>query len=224
MNVLPERQLGPAAGLKPIYLDHHATTPVDERVVEVMVRAMTAQFGNPNDRSHVFGEEASELVDAARVEIARLVGAESDCVLLQRSATVAARAVVSSLTEACPSGQRLTVAATTVEHRAVLDALEDKKGRIRSIWIEVDGAARVSLDRIRDVLNEGCDLLCVMAANNEVGTIYPIEHIARLAREHGVPLLVDATQAGGHLQIDVNGWGVSYLLLAAHKMSNGRFN
>jgi cysteine desulfurase len=220
MNVRPERQLHPAAGIKPIYLDHHATTPVDQRVADLMVKVMTTQFGNPNDRGHVFGDEAAELISAARLEIARLVGGDSDGVLIQRSATVAAEAVIASLADNRGPDQPLRVAATTVEHRALLDALAKPRntGAIAVRWIDVDGKARIALDHVEEALSEGCDLLCVMAANNEVGTVYPVEQIARLARDHDVPFLVDATQAAGHIPIDVEGWGISYLLLAAHKM------
>lgn len=218
MNVQAERRLRPIAGSKPIYLDHHATTPVDPRVADVMMRVMTSQFGNPNSRGHVFGEEAAELVEVARGEIGALLGVGSERVVLQRSSSVAANSVLSAVIRGISEGDRLRVGVTTVEHRAVLDALEGQSGLFTPTWIDVDEKARVSLRDIEAVLSNGCDLLCVMAANNEVGTVYPIEEIARLARSHGVPILVDATQAAGHVPIDVESSGISFLLLAAHKM------
>lgn len=218
MNVHAERRLRPVAGSRPVYLDHHATTPVDPRVADVMMRVMTSQFGNPNSRGHVFGEEAAGLVEVARGEIGALLGARPEQVVLQRSSSVAAKSVLSAVMRGMRQGDRLRVGVTMVEHRAVLDALEAQSAFLCPTWIGVDEKARVSLRDIEAVLANGCDLLCVMAANNEVGTVYPIEEIARLARSHGVPLLVDATQAAGHVPIDVESSGISYLLLAAHKM------
>jgi cysteine desulfurase len=218
MNVQPERLLRPMKGLKPIYLDHHATTPVDPRVAAVMVTAMTDQFGNPNSRGHVFGEEAAELINVAREQIASLVGAESEQVVLHHSSSAAATSVFASIVERRRSERPLRAGVSTVEHRAILDALEGHGNRIAQSWIQVDDKARISLVDVRSVLEQGCDLLCVMAANNEVGTIYPIEQIAQLATSYGVPLLVDATQAAGHVPIDVERSGISFLLLAAHKM------
>jgi cysteine desulfurase len=221
MNIRPERHPEPTmATVRPIYLDHHATTPVDARIAEVMVRIMTTQFGNPNDRGHIFGEEAAELIAIARGEIARLVGADSEGVVLLRSASIAAEAAISNAVINKPVGSRLRVATTTVEHRAILDALAQRIGsnEVEIEWLQVDDQARISLQDVREVLQKGCDLLCIMAANNEVGTVYPIEKIAGLAQAANVPLLVDATQAAGHLHIDMENWGISYLLMAAHKM------
>jgi cysteine desulfurase len=219
MNALPDKHFA-ATGPKPIYLDHHASTPVDARVADVMVRVMTTQFGNPNDRGHIFGEEAAVLIEVARAETAKLVGADPSSVVWIRSATVGAEAAISHAVRRKTADRPLRVSATTVEHRAVLDALA-KRTELKEIevdWIQVDGKARISMEAVRQTLADGCDLLCVMAANNEVGTVYPIEEIAGLARQSGVPFLVDATQAAGHIPLDMERWGISYLLLAAHKM------
>jgi cysteine desulfurase len=219
MNALPDRNFA-MAGPTPIYLDHHATTPVDARIADVMVRVMTTQFGNPNDRGHIFGDEAAALIETARADTAKLVGADPSGVVWLRSATVGAEAALSHAVRRNVGGRPLKVAATTVEHRAVMDALVRRieTNEVEVEWLEVDGKARISTDEVRRTLANGCGLLCVMAANNEVGTIYPIEKIAGLARQNGVPLLVDATQAAGHIPLDMTAWGIDYLLLSAHKM------
>lgn len=216
MNVQPERRLRSPVGLEPIYLDHHSTTPMDPRVVEVMTTIMTSQFGNPNSRGHVFGEEAAATIETARDHVASLVGGTAERVFFRSSSSVAADTIVSSMA-ARSRGPKLRIAATRVEHRAIIDALESRS-EVQTNWIGVDEKARISLEAVRSTLKEGCDLLCIMAANNEVGTIYPIREIAELTRDSGVPLLVDATQAAGHIPIDVEGWGITYLVLAAHKM------
>jgi cysteine desulfurase len=205
---------------RPIYLDCHATTPVDPRVAELMVQVMTTNFGNPHNRGHFFGDEAADIVQAARIEVSQLVNSSSENVVFLRSATVAASGVIASAVKSNASGSPLRVASTTVEHRAVLDALSEHEsaGEIGMTWLPVDARAQLSIETVRSVLDKGCDLLCVMAANNEVGTVYPIAEIASLARDADVSLLVDATQAAGHLPIDLDSWGITYLLMSAHKM------
>jgi cysteine desulfurase len=209
-----------ASVAKPIYLDHHSTTPVDHRVVAVMVRAMTEQFGNPNNLSHFFGEEAAGIITTAREEVAALVHADPADVVFARSTSVAATRVVESLIEELRDERPLRVGATTVEHAAILDALArfEERGEVELIWLSVDTKGHLSDREFAGALGADCDLVCVMASNNEVGTIYPIEELARQAGIHGIPLLVDATQAAGHIPIDVQGWGITYLLTAAHKM------
>src|SRR5579862_5196239 len=120
MNVQPERPLRPPAGLKPIYLDHHSTTPMDPRVVKVMTTIMTSQFGNPNSRGHIFGEEAAATIEAARDDVASLVGAVAERVFFRSSSSAATHTIVSALV-ARSRGPKLQIAATTVEHRAVID-------------------------------------------------------------------------------------------------------
>lgn len=220
MNILSDKSGLSTSIVRPIYLDHHSTTPVDGRVAELMVRVMTEKFGNPANRSHYYGEEAADLVEGARIEIGGLVDADAESVILLRSATAAADAVISRLAADRTHDRPLRVASTTVEHAAVLDALAklEKGGRVVTRWLPVDGMARIEMAVLGDELSKGCDLLCVMAANNEVGTIYPIEEIARIARAANVPILVDGTQAAGHIPLRVREWGITYLLMAAHKM------
>lgn len=220
MNVRSNRFSAPTVTARPIYFDNHATTPVDPRVVAVMVRAMTEVFGNPNNRTHYFGEEAAQLIEDARQEISSLVNANPESIILLRSVTVAVQAVLSHLVWLKGDAGPLKVVSTPVEHPAVMDALaaHERDGRLSVRWLPLDGMARICIDDVIRELERGCDVICVQAANNEVGTIYPIEEIAHLASTYGAITLVDATQAAGHILLDVNRWGITFLLTAAHKM------
>jgi cysteine desulfurase len=218
MNVGAEAPLS-LASRRPIYLDHHATTPVDGRVAELMLRVMTEQFGNPNDRGHAYGEEAYRLMEESRASVAHLFNADPEDVVFASDATTAADGLFRRLSGRLVD-RPLRVSATTVEHAGLLDSLErlERSGRCELRWIEVDGKARPDVAQIEAELKRGCDLLVVMAANNEVGTINPTNHIARLSDEHQVPIFVDASQAAAHLLLDVYESRIAYLLTSAHKM------
>lgn len=220
MNLRSHAFQSPASFERPIYLDHHATTPVDPRVAARMFAVMADDFGNPNDRGHFFGEQAGNAIEDARVAVAALVSSAPQHVAFVRSATVAFNVLIDHLVARYSRGRRLRAAATTVEHHAVLDALGRKSqlGEIDLRLLEVDCSGRLDLDLVAGCLNDGCDVLFVMAANNEVGTIYPIQKIAELARDREAALVVDASQAAASLRFNVDGWGPSYLILSSHKM------
>jgi cysteine desulfurase len=183
-----------------------------------MVRVMTSQFGNPSSTGHLYGCEAAEIIADARVAVAGLINAEPEGIAFLRGPAAAADAVLRSIAlRRSKNGTR--VLSTPVEHRAILDAinaLQNVGSEVR--WLGVDSRARLDLKEIETKLDGGCDILCVMAANNEVGTVYPIGEIAKLAADRAVPLLVDATQVAGHLPVDVSEWGEGYLLFGAHKL------
>ena len=208
------------ASARPIYLDHHATTPVDPRVASVMVEAMTVAFGNPNSVEHRYGEEAASLVADARRHVAGLLGTQSGAVHFTTGATEAISLALRHVEESRTDPAPLRVAATTVEHRAVLNALRlaEARGAISLSWMGVDSAGRLDIDDVREACASGAELLCVMAANNEVGTLYPVELVCREAGRWGARVLVDATQATGRIPLAVSDWGIDYLTLSAHKM------
>jgi cysteine desulfurase len=203
----------------PVYLDHHATTPVDPRVVKVVCRMMTETFGNPNSVDHLFGEAAAAIVEGARGDVARLVGAPPEHVRFTSGATEAIRIAI-GIARANAAPTALRVAVSRAEHKAVLDTLSalERDGQAVLHWIDVDAMGRVSLSDVAGALSKGIDLLCLMAANNEVGTLHPVRQIADLAREAGVAILVDATQAVGRVPLDAADWGIDYLILSAHKL------
>ena len=203
----------------PIYLDYHATTPVDPRVAAIVLRVMTTHFGNANSAEHIYGDMAAELVDVARQQVAALVGADPEMVNFTSGATEGIRLAIGHAVSVS-SKLPLRVVATAVEHRALLDALtaHEAHGDVVVRLLPVDRRGRLDLEALEYACRQGADLVCVMAANNEVGVIYSIEQVEQIASRFGARLLVDATQAAGHIPISVDKWNIAYLALSAHKM------
>lgn len=220
-------QLGRLAGMvasstyssRPIYLDYHATTPVDPRVAEVIRHALLEAFGNANSTDHAYGDEAAGMVAVAQRHVGKLVGGEPAAVQFTSGSTEAIQLAIWHAVRSRRTTGPLQVVASAVEHRAVLTALAvgEAQGDLVVRWAPVDERARLDVERL-EALAQGADLVCVMAANNEVGTIYPVAEIARLAADAGADVLVDATQAAGRVELAAEVWGVTYLVLSAHKL------
>ena len=220
VDVKPKQSRPPVGdGSQPIYLDHHATTPVDPRVADVVLYAMTGAFGNANSIDHAFGETADALIATASEAVADLAGSSPGDVYFTSGSTEAIRL---ALAHAISRGQRspLSVALTSVEHKAVIDAVSiaSRTGQVRPRWIEVDTQGCLLADSLRSALHAGVDLVCLMAANNEVGTIYPLPEAALRIRESGAAIMVDATQAAGRIPLHARDWGIDYLIVSAHKL------
>lgn len=208
----------PAAN-ETIYLDHHATTPVDTRVAKIVLDMMVSSFGNANSVDHVFGETAASVVADAKRRVAELVGSDPDNVFFTSGSTEAIRLAISHAigpTRASP----LRIALTRVEHQALIDTvyLAERLGLAVVTWIDVDHRARIVSKSLHAALESGTDLVCVMAANNEVGTIYPLVEIVPLVHRHDAAILVDATQAAGRIAFDAFGGDIDYLILSGHKI------
>ena len=203
----------------PIYLDHHSTTPVDPRVAVIVVEVMTCAFGNANSVEHIYGEVAADLITEAKCEVAQLVGGEPERVHFTSGST---ESVFQAISHAVADSKHrpLRVALSTVEHQAVLDAVAfwEHKEDVAVRWLPVDGQARLDMTALQAACQDGVDLISVMAANNEVGTVYPIKEIVRIANESGSRTLVDATQAVGRTLIEALEWGITYLAISAHKI------
>lgn len=220
VDVEREQRLSPICdGSQPIYLDHHATTPVDPRVADVVLYAMTGAFGNANSIDHAFGETAGALIATASEAVADLAGSAPRNVYFTSGSTEAIRL---GLAHAISRGRcsPLRVALTNVEHKAVIDAvlIAARTGQVKPLWIEVDAQGCLLADSLQTALHEGADLVCVMAANNEVGTIYPLPEVALRIRESGAAIMVDATQAAGRIPLHARDWGIDYLVISAHKL------
>jgi cysteine desulfurase len=215
----PAPAIAVGSSLLPIYMDHHATTPVDPRVADVVVNAMVNVFGNAGSVDHTHGEAALHLVDRATAELAALVGSEPENIRFTSDATESIRFALGHAV-AMRGLSKLRVAATMVEHQAVLDALRlaVRAGLAEVVWIEVDGQANLLPESLRAALENGVDLLCVMAANNEVGTIYPTGQIVSEAHESGAKVLIDATQAAGRVDLRSQEWDLDYLAFSSHKI------
>jgi len=203
----------------PIYLDNHATTPVDPRILEAMLPYFTKSFGNAASKSHSFGWEAEAAVDSAREKIAKLIGASSAReIVLTSGATESDNLAIKGVADAYRHKGDHVVTCVT-EHKAVLDSckvLEKQGFYVTYLPVSPDGLVEVK--RLQDALTDKTILISIMAANNEIGTIQPVKEIGRLAKEKGIIFHCDATQAVGKIPINVEEMGIDLLSLTAHKM------
>lgn len=203
----------------PIYLDHHATTPADPRVAAVVAHALVEGFGNVSSRDHTFGDRAAAAVDRAAREVATLVGASPAEVVFTSGATEALNLALQGSVAAMAAGRARLVVSPT-EHPAVLETCRSlaRAGRAEVRFLGVDERGRVDLDEVESACRAGADLLAVMAANNEIGSVAPVEAIAAIAERNDVRFVCDAAQAVGHVPLDVGAWGVGLLAISAHKI------
>src|SRR5678816_2192259 len=202
----------------PIYMDNHATTPLDPRVLETMMPYLTDRFGNAASRNHKFGWEAEEATENARKEIAALIGADPREIVYTSGATesdnLAVKGVAWMYRE---KGDHIITCVT--EHKAILDPCKhlEKEG-FRVTFLPVGSNGLVDLDDVRKAITDKTILISIMAANNEVGVIQDVKGIGKIAREHGVLFHTDAVQAAGKIPFNVNEMNVDIASLSAHKI------
>jgi cysteine desulfurase len=202
---------------KPVYLDHHSTTPVDPRVIEAMLPFFSERFGNAASINHAFGWEAADAVAAARGQVAELFGGDPREIVFTSGATEADNLALKGVLMASSSGGHLIVNAA--EHRAVLDPARRLERRGCDVTVlPVDATGRVAPESVRDAIRPRTKLVSVMLANNEIGTINPVADIAEVCHERGVLLHCDAVQAAGRIPIDVKQLGADLLSVTAHKI------
>ncbi|HNV01775.1 MAG TPA: IscS subfamily cysteine desulfurase [Vicinamibacterales bacterium] len=202
----------------PIYFDNQATTPVDPRVLEAMLPYFTERFGNAASRNHRYGWEAEEAVEAARKQVADLIGANPKEIVFTSGATesdnLAIKGAVYMYRE---KGDHVITALT--EHKAVIDTckrLEKEGFRVTYLPVKPDGL--VDLDALRDAITAKTVLITIMAANNEIGVLQPVAEIGAMAKERGVLFHTDAVQAAGKVPFDVNACNAHLASISAHKM------
>jgi len=202
----------------PVYLDYHATTPVDPRVLEAMLPFFSEKFGNASSRHHAFGWEAEHAVETARKQVAELIGASPQEIVFTSGATESNNlALKGAAARFASQGGHIVTAAT--EHKAVLDAchwLEQAGFEVTYLPVNRDG--RIDLDRLRRSIRPDTILVSIMHANNEIGVLQPLAEIGRIARERGVLFHTDAAQSAGKVPIHVEQAHVDLLSLSAHKM------
>ena len=204
---------------RPVYLDNHATTPVDPRVLEAMLPYFSEHFGNAASRSHPFGWAAEEAVERARGEIAALIGAAPREIVLTSGATESDNLAIKGVVEFyADRGNHLITAAT--EHHAVLDSCKalEKAGRAAVTVLPVGADGVVDPDAVRRAITPRTVLISIMHANNEIGSLHPIAEIGRIAKAAGVLLHSDAAQSAGKVPIDVDAMGIDLLAFTAHKL------
>src|SRR5258706_13284530 len=191
----------------PIYMDNHATTPCDPRVVEAMLPYFTEKFGNAASRTHSFGWEGEEAVEYAREQVARLIGAEPKEIIFTSGATEGDNLAIKGVFEMyAGKGNHIITAAT--EHKAVLDPcshLEKIGGEVTYLPVSREGL--VDLAELEAAIKPTTILIAIMYANNEIGVIQPVREISRIAPAHGAPFFTDAAPPVGEVPVDVNGDG-----------------
>ena len=202
----------------PIYLDNHATTPMDPRVLEAMLPYFTEHFGNAASRNHSFGWEAEQAVEKARKQIAELIGANPKEIIFTSGATESNNLAIKGVAEMyAEKGNHIITAAT--EHKAVLDTckkLEKQGFQITYLALREDGL--IDLDKLRAAITDKTILVSIMYANNEIGVIQPVAEIGKICKEKGVLYHSDGVQAVGKIPVDVIKDNIDLLSITAHKM------
>jgi cysteine desulfurase len=201
-----------------MYLDHHATTPVDPRVVEAMLPCFTEHFGNATSRLHRHGWDAQRLVESARREVAALVGAPARALVFTSGATEANFLAIDGVAEAPPVTRR-TIVTVATEHASLLDACRRVEARgLRLLVLPVESDGRLSLDTLRRAVGPDTLLVSVMLAQNEIGVIQPLADVARVAHDAGALVHTDAVQALGKIPVDLAALDVDLASFSAHKV------
>src|SRR5205814_5875892 len=202
----------------PIYMDNHATTPVDPRVLEAMLPYFTELFGNAASRSHPFGWTAERAVDQAREQVGALIGASGKEIVWTSGATESDNLAIKGAAEFLKDRGNHIITAQT-EHKAVLDTCKrlEKEG-FDVTYLPVGKDGRVSAESVRAAMTDKTTVVSIMLANNEIGTVNPINEIGAVVKEKGAVFHVDAVQGAGKVPFDVNAARVDLASLSAHKM------
>ncbi len=202
----------------PIYLDHHATTPVDPRVLKEMLPYFTEKFGNASSLDHTYGYEASVAVEDAREKIANAINARHDEIIFTSGATESDNiALVGTMQKYSDRGDHLITCVT--EHKAVLDTARHLESLGKKVtYLSVNEFGEINLDELKNSITEKTVMISIMTANNEIGTIADVEAIGKIAHEHDVIFHTDAAQAVGHIPMDVQKMNIDLMSISAHKM------
>jgi cysteine desulfurase len=204
---------------RPIYLDHHATTPLDPRVLEAMQPYLTEEFGNASSATHAYGWAAEAAVEDARERIARAIGARDPSEIVFTSGTTESDNLAIQGVLRAARGGRDHVVTSAVEHPAVLDTCQAMEKQGMSVTrVPVDAEGRVDPDDVGRAITSRTALVSVMTANSEIGTLQPVDAIGAVCREREVPFHSDAAQAVGKLPVDVGGSRIDLLAFCAHKL------
>jgi cysteine desulfurase len=202
----------------PIYLDHHATTPVDPRVLEEMLPYFSEKFGNASSLDHTFGYDASVAVENARDKIATAIGARHDEIVFTSGATESDNlALIGTMEKYKEKGNHLITCVT--EHKAILDTARHLENLgYKVTYLPVNQYGEIDLDLLKKSITDKTVMISIMTANNEIGTIADVAEIGKIAHEHDVYFHTDAAQAVGHIPMNVEKMQIDMMSMSAHKM------
>jgi cysteine desulfurase len=202
----------------PIYLDHHATTPLDTRVLDEMMPYFTEKFGNASSLDHPFGYDASVAVEDAREKIANAVGARHDEIVFTSGATESDNiALLGTMQKYADRGNHLITCAT--EHKAILDTAKHLESLGKKVtYLSVNEFGEIDLEELEDAITDETVMISIMMANNEIGTIQDVKTIGEIAHRHDVIFHTDAAQAVGHIPVNVEEMSIDLMSFSAHKM------
>ncbi|MBX6359405.1 IscS subfamily cysteine desulfurase [Pseudacidobacterium ailaaui] len=219
MSTAVENNLSVPAGVKlPIYMDNHATTPLDPRVLDAMMPYFTGKFGNAASRNHSFGWEAEAAVEEARTQIAKLIGATAKEIIFTSGATESNNLAIKGIGEMYRERGNHIITQVT-EHKAVLDTCKRmEKAGFRVTYLPVKADGLIDLEDLKRAIDDKTILVTIMFANNEIGVIQPVAEIGKICREKGVLFHTDAVQAVGKVPVDVNAMNIDVLSLSGHKI------
>lgn len=202
--------------MKTVYLDHAATTPLDDRVLEAMLPYLKENYGNANSPHHL-GQKSKVVVEDAREKVADLIGAEPSEVIFTSGGTESDNAVIKGVLAV--SGDKKEVITSELEHHAVLHTVELAKMQgVKPVFAKSKDCGTITADAVKEVITDKTALVSIMHVNNEIGTINPLKEIAEVCREHGVPLHSDTVQSLGKIPLDVKDLGIDFLSGSAHKI------
>ncbi|KAK6526263.1 cysteine desulfurase [Orbilia ellipsospora] len=206
------------SGSRPIYLDMQATTPTDPRVLDAMLPYMTGQYGNPHSRTHAYGWETDNAVEAAREHVASLIGANPKEIIFTSGATESNNMSVKGVARFY-GAKKKHIITTQTEHKCVLDScrhLQDEGFEITYLPVQSNGL--ISLQDLENAFRPDTALVSIMTVNNEIGVIQPMEEIGQMCRARKVFFHTDAAQAVGKIPVDVNKWNVDLMSISGHKI------
>lgn len=203
---------------RPIYMDHHATTPVDPRVLKQMLPYFNQRFGNASSIDHEYGAEAARVVQNARQQVANIINAQPDEIIFTSGATEANNLSILGVAEQY-GGRGNHIITCVTEHKAVIDPCRYLERRGWQVtYLPVDGQGLIDPENVRRAITPQTVLISIMAANNEIGVLAPLAEIGRIAHEHEVLFHTDATQAVGHIPVNIEAMHIDLLSMSAHKL------